>query len=392
MSVTMSTADAALKNVYLNIVRDQINTETAPVYNKIKTSTRDIQGGRKVVKLAPFGLNGGSGAGTETGALPTSGGNNYVNFESTLKKLYGVIEISDLAIEASKSDVGAFVNLLKSEMDGILKGCKHSFGRQIYLDGTGKLTFCGITTASTTVNVVSTQYLMEGMIIDILDTNGAAVANGTQRRILSVDRVNKTITLAGTATVTTAETDFITEQGAYNNELTGFGKIFSSGDTLYGLSRSTYYWMVPQLKTNVGSLSDKKIIVAMMDAKNIAGGKIDFIACNPYVLAEYYDYLEATKRNVNTMELTGGFTAISINGVPLTDDKFIGSGEMYLLDTTQFTFHQLADWDWMQDQNGSVLKQVAGYPKWTATLRKYAEVICDHPGAQVKMSGITITA
>lgn len=393
MSATIATTEAAFKTVYLNVLRPQINTQTTAIYNKIKTSNRDIVGGNQVVKLAPFGVNGGFGAGSETGALPTAGANQYAQFKSWIKCMYGVIEVSDLAAEASKSDVGAFVNMIKVNMNGLLDHAKMSYGRQIYLDGTGNLTATGVTSDNTTVNVASTQYLIEGMIIDILDANenNAAITHGAKRRIKSVDRVNNTITLEGADKVTTDEDCFITEQGSFNKELTGMEKIFQTSGTLYELDRDTYSWLIPQIFTSVGAISDKAIMKATLQVKNYTGGKIDFIAAAPDVYLEYGDYLEATKRNVNTKELEGGFTALVVAGIPMVDDKNIKSGKLELLDTSQWTFHQLADWDWMQDQNGSILKQVAGYPKWTATLRKYGEVICDHPAAQAELSGITVS-
>jgi hypothetical protein len=191
--------------------------------------------------------------------------------------------------------------------------------------------------------------------------------------------------------VTTAGTGFITEQGLYNKELTGLEAIMKSSGTLYELDKADYSWLIPKLYAAVGEISDRKIVQAMLDVKNKAGGVIDFIAAAPDAYLEYYDYLEATKRNVNTLDLQGGFTAISVNKVPMVDDMNVKSAKMELLDTTQFTFHQLADWDWMVDQAGAILKQVPGYAKWTATLRKYAEMICDHPGAQAELSGITIS-
>ena len=68
--------------------------------------------GKEVRKLAPYGINGGIGAGAETDALPKAAGNNYVQFVSELKNLYGKIELSDKAIRASENNAGAFVNLL----------------------------------------------------------------------------------------------------------------------------------------------------------------------------------------------------------------------------------------------------------------------------------------
>lgn len=391
MSVTMTTTDAAFKTIFLDLLREQINTKTSAIYNKIKTSNRNIEGGNKVVKLAPFGLNGGFGGAGTNQSLPISGGNNYAQFKSWLKQLFGVIEIDDIAAEASKYDAGAFVNLVKANMDGLQNHARHSFGRQAYLDGSGKLTLTGVTSNSLTVNVASTQYLIEGMTIDILTAAGAAVTNGAHRRIKSIAS-STSIVLDGTDTVTTAADGFVTEQGLYNKELTGLEAIMSATGTLYELPKADNSWLKPQLFGSTGELADRKIINAMIQTKNKTGGVTDFIAAAPDAYLEYYDYLEATKRTVNTTVLEGGFTAISVNGVPMVDDKNIKSAKMELLDTTQFTFHQLADWDWMVDQAGAILKQVPGYAKWTATIRKYAEMVCDHPAAQAELSNITISA
>jgi hypothetical protein len=393
MGVNMTTADAALKTIYGDLLRDQLNLGAAAVSQKFATSNKNIEGGSKVVRLAPFGVNGGSGAGTETGALPTSGGNKYARFESTLKNLYGTIEISDKAILASKTDKAAFVNLFEAEMAGIMKAVKHSYGRQIYMDGTGNLTACGTTTGANVVVVASTQYLIEGQIIDIVTTTtGVPITNGTQRRIAAVDHTNKTITLDGAAVVTTSSSHNIQEQGSYNNELTGLKAILATTGSLYGLSRTDYQWLKPQVNSSVGAIDDEKILKAIFKANNMSGGKIDFIAADTGSYIEYYTYLKTSKSAVNTLDLKGGFSALSINNIALAEDRFMTEGTMYCLDSAQFTNHELQDWDWLQDDlTGAVLKQVAGYAKYSATLRKYAELICNHPGANVVLSGITVS-
>src|SRR5574344_1098853 len=119
--VTLESADNALKKVYLEVISNQLNTASNPLLTKIEKTTRDVWG-KEIVKVAPFGINGGIGAGDEAGTLPLSAGNNYVKFTTELKNLYGKIEISDKAIRASENSVGAFVNLLNAEMDGLIKG------------------------------------------------------------------------------------------------------------------------------------------------------------------------------------------------------------------------------------------------------------------------------
>ena len=92
--------------------------------------------------------------------------------------------------------------------------------------------------------------------------------------------------------------------------------------------------------------------------------------------------------NVDVMELQGGFKAISYNGIPLVTDRFVENDQMYLLSTKDFELCQLGDWQWLEGNDGKVIKQKDNYPIYTATLVKYAELICDRPNSQAKLSGI----
>ena len=162
--VTLTSAENALKTLYLGVVADQLNTGVNPLLAKISQTESDVWG-KEIRKLAPFGINGGVGAGTEDGDLPRSAGNNYAQFVLTLKNLYGTIEISDKAIRASENNSGAFVNLLQAEMEGLIKASKFNFGRMLFGDGSG--TLCKINSASENVLTVdSVNNLIEGMSVD----------------------------------------------------------------------------------------------------------------------------------------------------------------------------------------------------------------------------------
>ena len=88
------------------------------------------------------------------------------------------------------------------------------------------------------------------------------------------------------------------------------------------------------------------------------------------------------------MNLQGGFKAISYNGIPLVIDRFVKDDEMYLLNTKEFELCQLGDWQWLEGNDGRIIKQKEGYPIYTATLVKYADLLCNRPNNQAKLSGI----
>ncbi len=387
--VTLETAEKALKSVYLNVVADQLNVGVNPLLAKIEQTNADVWG-KEIIKLVPYGLNGGIGAGTETGSLPTPAPNNYDRFKLELKNLYGTIELSDKAIRASQSNTGAFVNLLNAEMEGLLKASKFNLGRMLYGDGSGTLAKVAQaqTTASATIALDSVRNIMEGMVVDVISASGSAYSDFTGVRVKSVDRVNKTITVETVATSKLAQGDSVTVQGSLNNELTGLGAIFSDKD-LYGLSRAGRSWLAPKTYSEVGAISSSKIQSAIDYVDEIAGSQIDFIVCSYDVRRKYLDHLALTRTNIDYMNLDGGFKALSYNGIPLIADRFVEEGDMYLLNSKDFKIHQLCDWRWLEGDNGKVIKQKAGSATYGATLVKYADMICDKPIGQVKLSGIT---
>jgi len=126
--VTLTSAENALKTVYLGAVTDLLNVKSNPLLSKIEQTTSDVWG-KEIRKAAKYGLNGGIGAGDEDGNLPTPHSSEYVQFVSTLKNLYGQIEISDKAIRASEDGRGVFTDLLNSELEDLLKASKFNLGR-----------------------------------------------------------------------------------------------------------------------------------------------------------------------------------------------------------------------------------------------------------------------
>ena len=70
-------------------------------------------------------------------------------------------------------------------------------------------------------------------------------------------------------------------------------------------------------------------------------------------------------------------------------DRYAPEGKRYIINTAEFHLHQLCDWRWMEGDDGRVIKQVANKPVYTATLVKYADMICDRPIGQAVISGIT---
>lgn len=402
--ISLQTADKALKDVYLGVVSDQLNTAVNPLLARIKQTTSDVWG-KNIVKMAPYGVNGGIGAGSETGALPTAGGNNYEKFTLELKNLYGKIDISDKAIRASMSSAGAFVNLLNAEMEGLIKASSFNMGRMLYGDGKGLLAKISDNAVSasgvTTFTVDDVSALAEGMIVDIL-TSAGVVKSGAVK-ITNVNRGSKVVTVAvggftaSELKVATSQTTqyYFAVQGSFGKELTGLGAIFDTNlSTLYGLKRAENSWMNPYVKecgssSTMADITDITMQSVIDYLEENFGSQVDFIVCSSGVKRNYQSYLNTYRSNIDIMDLAGGFKALSYNGIPVVSDRFAPKNTMYMLNTDEFKLHQLCDWKWLEGEDGRVIKQNAGTPTYSATLVKYADLICDKPCGQAKIKFIS---
>ena len=384
--VTLQTADNALKSYYLNAVTDALNLKTNPLLARLQQTSANVVG-KEVKKAVRVGFSGGIGAGTETGDLPTASSSDFAHLTTSLKNLYGTIEISDKAIRASANNEGAFVNLLNEEMEALVKSASFNFGRMLYSNGRGRLAQVSGTGANI-AQVDTVAAIVEGMVVDFCDYGGKPIGGVGKRKITGVDRAQKIIHFDGDelAQGIVPSGSYVCLQGSYGNELTGLAAIFSEDD-LYGMDRSTTL-MIPYIEEDVGDFSESAVQKAMDTIEEASGDKVNFIVCSWGVRRAMLEYYKQNQVTLPTVEIDGGFKALSFNGIPVVVDRFCPEGTMYLLNTDYFKIHQLCDWQWLEGEDGKILKQVPGKPVYTATLVKYAELMCEKPSAQGVLKGI----
>ncbi len=382
--VTLQTADNALKTFYLDAVAEEIDSKINPFLAMIEKTSANVSG-KGVAKLVRVGGKGGVGAGTETGALPTAKANEYITLTASLKNLYGTIEISDKAIRASANSEGAFVNILNDEMESLVKGAKDNFSRMLFGDGTGTIGVTGDRDIDE-VEMDTVEAFKVGM-----DTYFylAGSAIGPVHTVLSVNKEAKTVTFSNMPEDNVQDLsglNVVPAETAYGQEITGLGAIFKTWENLYGVER-TYGVMNPYMKFSIGDITEAKIQKAIDDIEENSGRKINLILCSRGVRRALVAYCRANDIPLPTMDLYGT-TVISLNGIPVLTDDYCPAGRIYLLNTDSFKLYQLCDWQWMEGESGKILKQVPGTPVYTATLVKYAELLCEKPSAQGVLMGV----
>ena len=381
--VTLSSADNALKSFYLDAITETLNMKINPFLAMVEKTSENVTG-KDVRKVLTSGFNSGVGAGSETGNLPSAQNRNHYQIVAPLKNFYGTLEISDKAIRASANNEGAFVNLLNDEMKTLVNSAKFNFGRMLFGDGSGVIGTVSECDEQT-VTVDNIWNFAADMVVDIVGEDDEVEAI----QIRSIDFENKILYMteerSNLSSMTGAK---IYMHGSRGNDLTGLQAIFSK-QSLYGLDREVP-GMVPYEKTIDDYMTEDVIVETMDKIEEASGKKVNLMICSWKVKRAILKYYRDYGVPCQTMTLENGETAIDFYGTPIVTDKFCPEDAMYFLNTDCFKLYQLCDWQWLQTEDGKILKQIAGKPVYTATLVKYAELICEHPGAQGVLRGIHI--
>ena len=388
MGASLSTFDAILKTKYLGPIREQVNYDVILLSELDKNS--DMVTGKNFTIPLHYGGNEGIAALAENGTLPTAGNQQYKETIVPQRYVYGRINLTGPTIKAARNDAGAFVRAVDSEVKGLTKDLKRELNRMFWNDGTGALTACGTTSASTTVTVASTKFIRVGMIVDILVTADGTTGTGAVGvTVLSVPS-STTFTISGSA-ITTDATYSVYRSGSRNLEPMGLQGIGSTTKVLQGLDPATYAWWKANVLDNGGTaraITETLIQQAQDTTETASDGSVKLVLTSYGVRRAYQALLTAQRQFMNTLDLKGGRKALDFNGMPMVADKDAPTGKLFLLDTDYLSIYQLSDFEWM-DQDGAVLSRVSGKDAYEAILFRYLELGCSARNAQTVLADIT---
>lgn len=387
MGASISTFDAILKNQYLGPIREQVNYDVILLSELDKNS--DMVTGKNFTIPLHYGGNEGIAALAENGTLPTAGNQQYKETIVPQRYVYGRINLTGPTIKAARNDAGAFVRAVDSEVKGLTKDLKRELNRMFWNDGTGALTACGTTTASTTVTVASTKFIRPGMLVDVLVSATGATSTGIVGTTVLTVPTATTFTI-GTA-VTTDSTFSVYRSGSRNLEPMGLQGIGSTTSVLQGLDPATYTWWKANVLANGGTpraISENLIQQAQDNTEMNSDGSVKLVLTSMGVRRAYQALLTTQRQYMNTLDLKGGRKALDFNGMPLVADKDAPTGKLFMLDTDYLSIYQLSDFEWM-DQDGAVLSRVSGKDAYEAILFRYLELGCSARNAQTILADIT---
>lgn len=408
-----ATVSAILKEVYPGAIEDELNNEIAlwAVMDKQKV-TVDGQG-QGLVRPFRTNRNQGIGARNDTDALPTPGAQQLVRAKVNMASNYLRSQITGRVIRTSYSDDAAFENALAEEIEFGLTDFASEIGRQLY-NGAGQLTTVnGVVTASTTVVVVSTQYLAVGMYLEFFNgvTNQTTNDSGqTGTAIVSINNATNTIVVTTAQTIATGAgvsragnntTNVLTKEMMGLDVMLDDGTDYSTLTNYFGVSRTTFPVLYGNRVNAAGTLTENLMQQAFDAARQIGGGIIDAIFMDYGTRRTYSNLLTSLKRypleGVQAPEFAGGISVskdlrtqlgegLSFSGASVIPSRQAPPKKMFMLDTSSFHIYQQSEIEWIMNGDSILHPMVInGFDAYQFSLFYDAQFFCEAPNRNAKV-------
>ena len=406
---TLSTLSNIMKNFYLGPVQEQFNNEIL-VQQLLGWTSENLEGLKAVLPLHSA-RSGAYGSRGELENLPTAGSQGYAQATYDLAYHYGVVQVSGQAIAKTKSNAGAFLQAMKSELDGIRSDMAIQFARQIYGAGDAVVANLAANTAVTTLVLSSAEPIVKGFVhvnqvVDIGDTsNPISVAQA--RTITDVDPVAATVTISGaTVTTTTSHRLFVTGDAGpsttyANREMdAGLQKIVSTSPNtvggINGASAGSKFWQ--NIANTTGGTVSLSVLMQVLNQAQAAGARPGDLAAitTPGLTRRLFETsdFKSLIQFINQTDFKGGFSEISFmaNGAPvkLYPDRHAPWGQILGLHKEHIRLFSPADWDFIS-RDGLTVRWVPGIDAYQAALFRYANMGVDRRNTHFVVSGLTDT-
>lgn len=393
---TLTTLSNILKDYYLPPVVEQLNNEVL-LLQRLEKRDQELFGNQAIVPLHT-GRSGGIGARPESGALPAPGNQVYKKAVYDLKYLYGRVRVSGPSMAKTASEAGAFLQSLKSELDGIRNDLRKDVSRQVYGDGTAivaALTGGGTGTATLTLSSdepLRHGFLYVGMTVDI-GTSANPTLEKAGATITAINLATPSITIDSTSVA--AATDKVFRAGAagasavYEINAGLQALVSTAANTVGGINAAVDTVWDNYRDTTGGALALDNLMKAY-NQQRVAGGNLTAIITSFGLQRAFFNLLQSKVQYVTPTKLSGGFQSLDFQGMPLIADIDAPFGKIYFLDESTIKVFTNRDWHFL-DEDGNVLKWNNGFDEWEAVLARYMNLGATRRNNQLVMSGLTDT-
>lgn len=339
------------------------------------------------------------------GSLPTAGQQGYATTVVPNKYIYSRIKITGPTIAASRDQMGAFVQAVESEVDGVTRDLDRRVNWMLHGDGRGAIGFWTGSDNSTPAPLDDGQgNAFVGFTgtapMDLIDTDNSTKNADSVSFTISKSSGSYQAAWSSGTVASSGDGDYLVFEDTLGNEMMGIRGIISDDDPplaeLQGIAVSgNDYWTAQVVGDDtcatllpIAFEDMQEVIDLIATNSDYNEGDIEFAIMSHGVRRAYYKLCIAERRHVNTMELDGGWKALDFNGIGLVADSQCRKNVMYFIVPDTMKIFQTADWDWA-DMDGSYLSRVANEDAYEGYLFGYMNLACLTRNGNGLYAGIT---
>jgi hypothetical protein len=344
-------------------------------------------------------LGGGSRA--DGGILPQASAAVDVEARALMQQHYYGLEWTELVEEVSKSEQGAFENVVSRKMKTVATDMAKGLNRQWYNPLIGAVESSLATTSGASTVTTSTakypQYVRVGDTLDVVTlSTGVPVTNGTGRVVQSISAAG-VITFGGTGDPggnlsVTAGTHGLVITGNYGNEVVGLRGFGETGRTLHNINSSTYpSWDGNKFSVS-GAVAGESALEQLYDRVGERGrGDVDTLIFTRGMRRRLADEFASQRRflNENATNPKAGYRTISLtvggaSAEAVVDDD-CPKGFAFAFKRDVLKLMQLTQPGFLEANGGARIElkdhtvagqKVAAYQSW---YRYHVSMVCTDP-------------
>ena len=413
-SLGLTDITATLKEILLPYVQDNFPKKTI-LLDQLKRNTKiQVMNNEFIASVYTTRHGGVANLGNDKNNIVNSAGRDTSRATVPVEIVTGALDISKLAIDASKSSMLAVANALQSQTEKLTSDFARQVNRQLYSDGVGVVSMVRAIGGSVGVGTIAVEAIDanidDGRTVDYYGTINGDISPTkyfAQDQVIGVGTggvADGTITsVTGTSIVSGAPTALASEAndsiylqdgsnaGAGTSELLGIRAALSSStgtSTYAGLARNTVGW-TPSFGSTSEALSITRLENMDGDVQEYADPSDKYIILvNKTLYRKYGDLLTAMRRTVNSLDLIGGWKGLEFaaggNVVGVFRDYDVPDGEVLLINLDTWTITQVSPIDWMEDPSGGGLLRLQNTIMYQAVMHWFVNVLCLAPAANAK--------
>lgn len=390
MAQTLAAFDAALKDLYVGPIIEELNQKTYLLDQIERDSDHIDHTGRRAVVPLHKNRNRGRKSIADGGTLPTAGQQTYLDAIIPIRFNHYGIELTDAVIEASKSNEGAFISALEAETKGVATDMRKDMNRQAFGLGGGQL--CSAASATAGVDKASKetklkvytefdcQYLFVGDTVDVLIESTGVMTNGVEGAEITAKSVSgKEMTLSKALTgELAADTYQVYVTGNRNQEMDGLQNITANERVLHSVNSATAgnaFWKGNVVKAGTSkaatAVAGESLFEQLADNVGAMGnGDVEVFLTTRGVRRRLADSYQSQKRfnDGKAVDVHGGYSAIMVNEIPVIADDDCPKTYAFGFNKSALKWFEQTKPGWLEQSNGGIFQlKTAGTGSYAAS-------------------------